>query len=229
MPKSWLDHIDVHISEGLYLYHADTLCVACGQDAVQKAEAKGDYDTGDSDDFPQGPFIMENEADAPGHCGNGSACLNALKIPGGLKVGCPIKTFLTEEGIDYTRQTILDDILQPNAHPRRVGRLWFKLYSYSFGDQPLVKLTSEEIPTSLWKPLVPLTKQAILWTATWTDLAHIYGGAQSPDSMILWRLAIDDLGNFKDLRKVLLPTSEADERSLEDMLSEAVSSGAWDS
>lgn len=232
MPKqeNWLDNIEVRVSDGLYVYSADMICEGCGVKLIRKLETKGIEDTGDSDDFPQGPTYGENESDTPSHCGNAEVCVNALKIPGGKKVGCPIKTYLTEDGVAYTREAILRDILQEDDHPRRVGRLWFELYANSMPEARLERLTDHEIPPRLWKAVsgIPRHEQAIVWGETWTDLAHVYGGAQSPDSMILWRLVIDDLGDFKDLQLVHLPESEAAERSLEDMLTEAISADAWE-
>ena len=54
-----------------YIYQADIYCADCAKNYRQHLIQNCNKDTGDSDQFPQGPY--ENgggEADCPQHCGN---------------------------------------------------------------------------------------------------------------------------------------------------------------
>lgn len=52
-----------------YVYQAALLCEVCGETAIQDLRGSSVRDTGDSGDFPQGPFPDGGgEADCPQHC-----------------------------------------------------------------------------------------------------------------------------------------------------------------
>ncbi len=54
-----------------YIYQADIYCADCAKNYRQHLSQNCTKDTGDSDQFPQGPRDMTwQEADSPQHCGN---------------------------------------------------------------------------------------------------------------------------------------------------------------
>lgn len=72
----------------VYVYCADIYCEDCG--LAIKAELKKTDDTGDSGDYPQGPYSDGGgESDCPQHCGD---CHTFLENP------------LTSDGYDYVRE-----------------------------------------------------------------------------------------------------------------------------
>jgi hypothetical protein len=191
----------------------------------------GIEDTGDSNNFPQGPYA-DNESDTPDHCDNGEWCKNAIQIPGGKKVGCPLGTFLTKDGVKYTREKIAQHILYGSAHQKGVGRLWNALYRNALDNTPLISLTGKRtVPTVIVDALSELVlaqPSARIVTETFTDLNFVYGITTSVDQTTLWRLEIDDYGKFGNLAVIGLPASEGQERTPEDLITEAISEGAWD-
>jgi hypothetical protein len=109
-------------------------------------------------------------------------------------------------------------------------------------DGPILKLNSSwaPLPSPVKKALPHLTsKTCSILHEIYTDLENVYGGAVSrnkeDDSLFLWRLSIDDTGKLcmpsspdsDGFHTVQLPHSELQERSLEDILTEALSNGAW--
>lgn len=53
-----------------YIYRANIYCAKCGEAMIDRAKTHGVKDTGDSGDFPQGPYSRGGgEADSPQHCG----------------------------------------------------------------------------------------------------------------------------------------------------------------
>lgn len=62
------------------------------------------------------------------------------------------------------------------------------------------------------------------------DTGHLYGVATSKNILILWRVKVEKyrLWYFSDLKVVMLPESEATERTVRDLLDEAWRDGAWD-
>jgi hypothetical protein len=80
-------------SEPVYAYQADTYCEPCAVKRQEGIIAAGGQDTGDSDDFPQGPYF-DQESDAPEHCAD---CHTFLRNP------------LTQAGYDYVRERAADN------------------------------------------------------------------------------------------------------------------------
>lgn len=60
-----------------FTYQAGLLCEMCGNLQAAMLDQEHKPDTGDSDDYPQGPFQV-SEADAPQHC---EACGVFLENP----------------------------------------------------------------------------------------------------------------------------------------------------
>lgn len=77
-----------------YMYRAAWLCEECGEETLAELVAIGATDTGDSDDFPKGPYPgLMREADTPEHC---DTCGLFLENP------------LTSDGYEYVRERVED-------------------------------------------------------------------------------------------------------------------------
>ena len=72
----------------VYIYQASVYCEGCGE-----AHRKGE-DTGDSNDYPQGP-MPEGESDSPSHC---------------YDCGEFLETDLTSDGMAYVRECVAEDM-----------------------------------------------------------------------------------------------------------------------
>jgi hypothetical protein len=76
----------------VYVYQAALVCDDCGEAAKEACDANGDENTGDSDDYPQGPVADGGgEADCPQHCDH---CGVFLENP------------LTSDGMEYVREAV---------------------------------------------------------------------------------------------------------------------------
>ena len=97
-----------------YIYAADIYCEDCAESFTEFMPAGSD--TGDSDDYPQGPYPDGGgEADGPQHCGS---CGEFLENP------------LTEDGENYVR----DETIGAGGD---IPHQWREFYSYLFeGEQP---------------------------------------------------------------------------------------------
>jgi hypothetical protein len=231
MTTSWLSTIPVCQP---CAYKADIICEDCAQSIIIDLSVRGVEDTGDSNDYPQ-PSNSHNEADSPQHCGHGEKCLNAVSIPGGKKIGCPLNTSLTNDGIAYTRDKIAEQILFGTDHQKAIGRMWWSLYQDSIEKPSLIQLTKDvvKIPPPLRKALSPLlnSKSTNVLGEIFTDLEYIYGGAVwggTRNRLTLWRVGISDTGEFTTVDQVLLPADILLGESLDVMLSDAISENAWD-
>jgi hypothetical protein len=229
MSTSWLSLVPVCEP---FAYRGNLICADCAKQVRSELEGNNVGDTGDTNDFPQDG---SNEADSPQHCGYGDKCVNAVKIPNGRKIGCPLNTQLTEDGIAYTRDKIAENILFGTGGQKGIGRLWLHLYGDSIGEVPLIQLTKDAtiLPAQLSKALTPLLKSphTNLLSETYTDLNYIYGGAiwgGFRESLTLWRLSISDTGDFTTLDQVLLPSDMPSGESLEAILADAISESAWE-
>jgi len=227
---NWIDLVPT--CSNAYAYQADLICEDCGNDIIERLEKKGVEDTGDSDDFPQGPHSDGGgESDSPQHCGNGRNCINKIHVPGGATIGCPLGNSLTNDGVKYLRDTLADDIISTSSHHRKIGRLWARIYSDYLRDCPLTSLSIESTPIadSLIKILARLKKKekAKIMPEAFTDCSYVYGG-MTYSNTALWRIEATDDGGYGDPETVHLPLSESRERTLRDMIEEAISEGAWD-
>jgi hypothetical protein len=96
----------------IYCYCADIYCADCGREMVDECRERSIADTGDSDQFPQGPYPDGGgEADCPQHCGD---CGVFLRNP------------LTGAGDDYVSSAIADDPERESA----VANEWREYYDY---------------------------------------------------------------------------------------------------
>lgn len=226
------------VCSDVYAYQADLICEDCAGKIIERLDKQGQEDTGDSDDYPQGPHgDGGGEADSPGHCGMGKGCVNAIKVPGGNKIGCPFGNPLTNDGVNYVREKLAHDLICENSrHSHGVQLLWSSIYSDVLRDCPIIRFPVNEpasVPLrhALITILAKLKKkeQSVILPEIFTDCSYAYGGATSAAKTTLWRLAVDnETDKFSNLETVYLPASESIERSLQDMVDEAISEGAWD-
>ena len=230
-PFSWLDHVEP--CTDVYVYQAAFLCSDCAEAVIEELEKEGQVDTGDSDDWPQGPHgDGGGEADSPNHCDMMDKCKNALAVPNGAKIGCPLGNPLTDDGNKYVVENVVKNCLSQNAHRRGVARLWMKIYDYLKTDQLIrVPVPSDGGTTKLEKALGWLKSDDHTRPKEefYTDLNHLYGAAFSDTGtkITLWRLDLTDNGGFAGLSVVHLPGQERPARTIEDMLDEAFAGDAW--
>jgi hypothetical protein len=93
----------------VYLFHAAFLCDDCGETVI-KEQMHNIEDTGDSDDYPQGPYPDGGgEADSPHHCDH---CGEFLENP------------LTTDGIEYVKDSI------KSAPSNAASVIWANYYDY---------------------------------------------------------------------------------------------------
>ena len=75
----------------VYIYNADVHCEDCGEQIIKTLNPS--QDTGDSDDYPQGP-TDQGESDCPEHCGS---------------CGVFLENDLTTDGYDYVREAVANN------------------------------------------------------------------------------------------------------------------------
>jgi len=97
-----------------YIYCADKYCSDCGarikewlDKAEQTPEHPEDETTFDSDEYPK-RCDDDETSDSPQHCGSHGECLNAVTLKSGYKVGCLIGTNLTDVGVAYLKDAIIE-------------------------------------------------------------------------------------------------------------------------
>jgi len=80
------------MAEETYIFNAALLCEECAEELMTKLRNEGKPNTGDSDDYPQGPYPNGGgEADCPQHC---DSCLMFLE------------NSLTSDGENYVREAV---------------------------------------------------------------------------------------------------------------------------
>lgn len=227
---SWLDHVTT--CPTVYVWHAALICEDCIKKIIPQLLAEGRGDTGDSVDFPQGPYNDGGgEADSAQFCDSGPNCLNCIPLPGGRAIGCPLDNPLTTEGQATVMASIVRSILNKDEGSRMTGRLLMKLYGY-LKPPELVRVPGHATPklkASLqW--LVDNDHTDPLLSEFYTDLVYLYGGSNDPrgNKVTLWRLEITAKGGFTDLSMIHLPGAESPARTFEDMIDEAWQEGGWE-
>lgn len=155
-----------------------------------------------------------------------------MHVPGGVAIGCPLGNPLTGEGVEGLRKSVTENIVSESAHKRGVGRLWARVYADALRNCRLtsLRLDADPIAQSLVKKLKDLKRKekAFFMPEILTDCSYIYGKVNSPNKTILWRVEATDTGGFGPAETIALPASESRERSLRDMIEEAISEEAWD-
>ena len=78
-----------------YIYQASVYCEDCSKRIISELSEMGISDTGDSDDYPQGPYPDGGgEADCPNHC---DFC------------GLFLENSLTDDGVEYVREALSEN------------------------------------------------------------------------------------------------------------------------
>lgn len=96
-----------------YIYQADLICEDCAAKVKRKLDKQRIEDTGDSGDYPQGPYSDGGgEADSAQHCG---MCNVFLENP------------LTSHGAEDIKQRIAEDIKSGKYNPVSIGT-WIDYY-----------------------------------------------------------------------------------------------------
>jgi hypothetical protein len=114
------------------MYQADLFCEDCGEEIrdalTNSGNAPDDPDdeySYDSDDFPKGPEST-GESDSVQHCGSHEACVNAIEMPDGSKIGVWLGNDLTTEGL----QSVCEAVQDGSA----VSVLWYVWYEDQLKD-----------------------------------------------------------------------------------------------
>ena len=95
-----------------YIFNADIFCEECTQELRTELGNEGKPDTGDSDDFPQGPYSDGGgESDCPEHCGD---------------CGVFLENSLTTDGENYVKVSV--DV----GYGGVAESEWKPFYSYLF-------------------------------------------------------------------------------------------------
>ena len=134
----------------MYIYAADTWCDSCGERIRAELLAEGsapvdpsDEYSYDSDDFPKGPFPLE-ETDGPNHCAAQGDCLEPVDLTEwGLaesdrllgaesaRIGALLSSGLTDYGVSYLREMLEEP--EPTPYQRALYRFWQAAFSDELG------------------------------------------------------------------------------------------------
>ena len=118
----------------MYMHEADLFCDDCGRKRVAGAEARGDEDTGDSDDFPQDVSHLDDTSDSPQHCGD---------------CGVFMENALTDEGLEYVVESIIEDMAKSGAEAACVSlREWAPFYLPSL--DPMYAFREDIVRGAYW-------------------------------------------------------------------------------
>jgi RadC-like JAB domain len=116
-----------------YAYQADLYCEDCGRAIQSQLRQEGIRDTGDTNDFPQGPYPDGGgEADSPWHCASDAECINAMEFSD-VKLGVWLGNPLTREGVEQLREML--DAPGPSAYQRELHAFWRRVYSDYLGGE----------------------------------------------------------------------------------------------
>jgi hypothetical protein len=225
---SWLDLVPV--CRDVYVYQTSLLCADCADETFARLQKTTVVRDDDSDDLPHGPYSDGGgEADSPRHCDSAEDCVNAVRVPNGRRVGCPLGNPLTKYGERYVVASIARDVFGNTPHARAVGRLWLHVYDY-LRPEELIELQAVDPRTSPTSKLLPKQYRPVPQSSPYTDLRYLYGAAVSTTQpeVALWRLTIDDVGKFSEMSTIHLPNRELAERTVEDLLEEAWRDDAWE-
>src|SRR5689334_13890060 len=104
-----------------YVYQAAMICADCAEAVKRELTTQGkapanpdDTATFDSQDFPKGPYPEGGgESDSPQHCDRHAACLNAVEVGEGVKVGVFLENPLTQDGYREMLRMVLSEWENP--------------------------------------------------------------------------------------------------------------------
>lgn len=110
----------------VYVYQAALYCADDGRLIREALAAEGKTDTGDSDDWPQGPYDDGGgAANSPYHCGAAEACVNAMTLAG-VKIGVWLGNPLTSDGHAYLCEML--NASKPTRYQKELHRFWRLVY-----------------------------------------------------------------------------------------------------
>lgn len=221
---SWLALVPV--SGEAYAYQAALLCEDCGRSLAEKLRAEGGQDSGDSGDFPQGPFPDGGgEADSCHFCDRGRDCLSAVEVAG-HKVGQPLGNPLTSDGVEALVESVRRDLVSNKKFEREVGRL----LAHVWGDYLQDMLVRVLLPAKLPGLEQLLGRRYLLDHVVLADSSHLYllGQELETREVHLLRAWVSDEGDFATLDDAAVPPGTAEGYSVEKLLRQAVEDGAWD-
>lgn len=232
--KDWRD--DVFVSTLCYIFQGALFCEECGDKIKTRLSSKGD--TGDSNDYPQGPYNDGGgPADSPQFCDNGKACVNKALVPSGTAIGCPLGNPLTRYGAKEINDTVRSLALAENAHARAVARLYALLY----GPKGHNVLTDEvvEIQFAKLTELPPPLRRALEDTKHARNVvpgnrlyvsseAIYYTCVSYGIELIVGRFMLKPDGSYGKPYLLRLPASEQAERSDSEIIRTCIEDAAWD-
>jgi len=202
-----------------YVYQGNIYCEKCTRHLLAQLNNKGVEDTGDSNDYPQGPYLNGGgEADSPQHCGNGRECQRPIELGSGHLVGDWLENPLTNEGLQYIANQLAENFNSPHAMKRLVPNFWRLAYH-------------DDLMNWLAGRLIMLTTTTRQFTREFMDCDYMYsvdlqGNLQGTNSMCRW--SINDDGHLKDPKLVEVPEEVMKSSTPEKMLREAIDEGAFD-
>ena len=221
---SWLALVPV--SGEAYAYQAALLCEDCGRAVAERLRAGGAQDSGDSGDFPQGPYPDGGgEADSAQFCDRGRDCLSAVEVAG-HKVGCPLGNPLTGDGVEALVGSVKRDLVSSKKFDREIGRL----LAHVWGDYLRDMLVRVLLPPKLPGLEQLLGRRYALDRVVLADSCHLYLLGQELESreVHLLRAWVSDEGDFATLDDAAVPPGAVEGYSAEKLLRQAVEDGAWD-
>lgn len=221
---SWLALVPV--SGEAYAYQAALLCEDCGRAVAERLRAGGAQDSGDSGDFPQGPYPDGGgEADSAQFCDRGRDCLSAVEVAG-HKVGCPLGNPLTGDGVEALVGSVKRDLVSSKKFDREIGRL----LAHVWGDYLRDMLVRVLLPPKLPGLEQLLGRRYALDRVVLADSCHLYLLGQELESreVHLLRAWVSDEGDFATLDDAAVPPGTVEGYSAEKLLRQAVEDGAWD-
>jgi len=233
MAKDWRD--EVFVSTRCYIFQGDIYCEECGNKI--KKTLKPQDNTGDSNDYPQGPYTEGGgESDAPQFCGSGKACAYKVNLPSNTTIGCPLGNHLTREGVTLINDKIRGNAFENQATKRSVARLCALLYG-PHGHDVLTKQIDEVQFAGLFRlprPLVNTLKDDKTESykninKLYVDVDNLYFvGVGKHQEAVVGRIVLEPDGNYGSPELVRLPHSELTERTPLDIISACVEDAAWD-
>jgi hypothetical protein len=226
--------------DNVYMFQGALYCEDCGQNIQNKIrkenrtpEDEDDETSFDSDDFPKGPFSNGGgEADNPQHCDSQKACLNAIELPCGSKIGAWLGNPLTNDGINYLTNSILEDSLtrKNSQHSLQVARLWSYLYRNQLSEwDSLQELEDQTLGAPIVKSFVQLVLNGHnhLLNRVMIGLDNIYGFSSKKSTMWAWKSEFQPDGTLGEPATVQMPLSEAGEREPINIMLELIEEDAW--
>jgi hypothetical protein len=203
-----------------FIYQGNILCKSCARDLKKVLREKNVEDTGDSGDWPQGPYPDGGgEADSPTHCGNGKDCLESLDIGSGIPIGVWLENPLTEKGLKFVAERLAENFNSPRRHGRLVNNYWRCVYHDELMQWlagRLIKLTTTTDPDKVHEFI----------DCDYAYTVDLSGNLKGTHNMCRWELSED--GHLKHPRVIVVPEEAMKGVAPEKMLRDAIDEGAFE-